>query len=49
MGRDWIEFLDTESQIKPSMLRADGVHPKLETYALYVDALTAAGAEIKTK
>ena len=48
-GRDWITFLDTESKITTSMLRADGVHPKLETYSVYVDVLMAAGIEIKTK
>lgn len=44
--RDFITFLDTESKITPGMLK-DEIHPKLEHYSVFTDALQAAGIEIE--
>lgn len=36
--RDWITYIDTPTRLATDMLR-DGVHPKLEYYSVFTDAL----------
>ena len=42
VDRKWVTYVDTVSQFVPSMLR-DNIHPKLEHYHIFVDALEEAG------
>ena len=48
-ARSWIEFLDTENSFSANDLRDDGVHPKLEAYRIFTEALQRAGIEISDK
>ena len=52
-GKDWLVYLDSpafcynaDGSLKTSFFR-DTVHPKLENYSLYVDALAGAGLTLK--
>ena len=52
-GKDWLVYLDSpafcynaDGSLKTSFFR-DTVHPKLENYSLYVDALAGAGMTLK--
>ncbi len=47
-NRSWIDCIDTSSQLTADML-FDSVHPKLEHYAVFVDALKKAGLEMIDK
>ena len=45
-NREWITLIDTSSKLTNDMLR-DNVHPKLEYYSVFVNALKDAGAVIE--
>ena len=45
-NREWITLIDTSSKLANDMLR-DNVHPKLEYYSVFVNALKDAGAVIE--
>ncbi len=45
-NREWITLIDTSSKLTNDMLR-DKVHPKLEYYSVFVNALKDAGAVIE--
>ena len=45
-GRTWLTVIDTSSKLTNDMLK-DNVHPKLEYYSVFVDALKDAGAVIE--
>ncbi|MGN1093405.1 MAG: SGNH/GDSL hydrolase family protein [Candidatus Neoclostridium sp.] len=45
-GRTWLTVIDTSSKLTNDMLK-DNVHPKLEHYDVFVDALKDAGAVIE--
>ena len=47
-ARGWIEFLDTENSFSANDLR-DGIHPTLEAYSVFTEALQRAGIEISDK
>ncbi len=44
-ARDYITYIDTPSQLKNDMLK-DNVHPKVEYYSIFVDALAKTDIEI---
>ena len=44
--REWITFLDIEERLTEDMLR-DGLHPKLDAYSLFLDALFEAGIQLE--
>ncbi|MBE6607723.1 MAG: SGNH/GDSL hydrolase family protein [Ruminococcaceae bacterium] len=44
-ARDYITYIDTPSQLKNDMLK-DSVHPKVEYYSIFVDALAKTDIEI---
>lgn len=44
-ARDYITYIDTPSQLKNNMLK-DNVHPKVEYYSVFVDALAKTDIEI---
>ena len=46
--RDYLTFLNTEPLLTPNKLK-DGIHPKLEEYQIFVDALVEAGIEIEDR
>ncbi len=46
---DWITCVDTCSKVGTAMLRDDGVHPKKDTYQVFIDSLAEAGCVIETK
>ncbi|MDE5896964.1 MAG: hypothetical protein K2H43_04020, partial [Clostridia bacterium] len=46
---DWITCVDTCSKVGTTMLRDDGVHPKKDTYQVFIDSLAEAGCVIETK
>ena len=45
-ARDYITYIDTPGQLKNSMLK-DNVHPKVEHYSIFVDALAKTDIEIE--
>ncbi len=45
----YMTYVDTPSKITAEALKDDGLHPKLETYAVFVQALQEAGCEIIDK
>ena len=45
-NREWITLIDTSSKLTTDMLR-DNVHPKLEYYSVFVNALKDAGVVIE--
>lgn len=48
-GYSWITFLDTEQALTVGTLLEDGIHPKLETYNLFMGALAQSKIEIENK
>ena len=47
--QDYITYIDTPSLITKDMLQSDNLHPKLETYAVFTEALKKAGCVIEEK
>ena len=47
-GRDWITWLDTSSKLTTDKLK-DGVHPKLENYSIFTQALEDAHMPVYLK
>ena len=47
--KDYITYIDTPSLITKDMLMSDNLHPKLETYSVFTDALKKAGCVITDK
>ena len=47
--KEYIIYIDTPSIITEEMLRGDGVHPKLETYSIFMRELEKAGCIIEEK
>ncbi len=47
-GRSWITCIDTSPKITYDMLK-DSIHPKLEYYSVFVEALEEAGIEIASQ
>lgn len=48
-GKDYITYIDTSNLIRKDMLKSDNLHPKLETYEVFVKALKDAGCVIADK
>lgn len=48
-GYSWMTFLDTEQALTVSTLLDDGIHPKLETYSVFMGALAQSKIEIENK
>ncbi|MBQ8802333.1 MAG: hypothetical protein IJZ53_01690 [Tyzzerella sp.] len=48
-AQNYITYIDTPSKITASMLQADKLHPKLESYAVFVEELEKAGCVIENK
>lgn len=46
-GKDWITFVDISDKIKFNDLMGDAIHPKLETYRYFTQALEECGIEIE--
>ena len=48
-GYSWMTFLDTEQALTVGTLLEDGIHPKLETYNVFMGALAQSKIEIENK
>ena len=48
-GYSFITFLDTEQALTVGTLLEDGIHPKLETYSVFMGALAQSKIEIENK
>lgn len=48
-GKDWIKFIDVSGQVSFDRMMSDKIHPLLETYSVYVNALDAAGLVLSEK
>ncbi len=46
---DWVICVDTSSKISTTMLREDEVHPKKETYQVFIDTLGESGCVMENK
>lgn len=47
-GYDWITFLDTEQALTKDMLK-DGIHPQLQYYSVFTDALKDSDIDMQAK
>lgn len=47
--QDYVTYVNTPSKITAGMLSADKLHPKLETYQIFVDELRRAGCVVEAK
>ena len=47
--KEYIIYIDTPSMITPEMLRGDGLHPRLETYSVFMSELEKVGCIIEEK
>ena len=48
-GYSWMTFLDTEQALTVDTLLSDGIHPKLETYNVFMGALAQSKIEMENK
>ena len=48
-GYSFITFLDTEQALTVDTLLSDGIHPKLETYNVFMGALAQSKIEMENK
>lgn len=48
-GKDWITFMDTSDDLTPETIKSDLIHPLLESYNIFKEALEEAGCEIVDK
>lgn len=48
-AHDWITYIDLEDVMTFDQLKTDNIHPKLDAYAYFVDALNDAGIELEVK